>query len=96
MSRSRLLTLLVLAGALVFAVAGGEYGTLDWLELRQQEQRETARIAALRIEVDSLRRFARQLETDSRLAERLARENFGMIRRGEFLYRLEADSLDGQ
>ncbi len=96
MSRSRLLTLLVLVGAVVFAVAGGEYGTLDWLELRRQERQETARIAALRLEVDSLRRFARRLETDSRLAERLARENFGMIRRGEFLYRLEADSLDGQ
>lgn len=96
MSRSRLLVLLVLAGALAFAVAGGEYGTLDWLELRRQERRETARIAALREEVDSLRRFARRLETDARLAERIARENFGMIRRGEFLYRLEADSLDGQ
>jgi len=95
-SRSRLLTLLVLAGALVFAAAGGEYGTLDWLELRRQERQETARIAALRLEVDSLRRFARRLETDSRLAERLARENFGMIRKGEFLYRLDPDSLDGQ
>jgi len=95
-SRSRLLTLLVLAGAALFAAAGGEYGTLDWLELRRQERRERARIAELAREVDSLKRFARRLETDDRLAERIARENFGMIRRGEFLYRLEADSLDGQ
>ncbi len=57
MSRARLLTLLVLAGAAVFAAAGGEYGTVDWLELRRQERRETELIAGLKTEVDSLRAF---------------------------------------
>lgn len=90
------MTLLVLAGAALFAAVGGEYGTFDWLELRRQERREAELIAGLKSEVDSLERLARRLESDPRLAERLARENFGMIRRGEFLYRLDADSLDGQ
>jgi cell division protein FtsB len=26
----------------------------------------------------------------------LARDNFGMIRKGEYVYRIVADSLDGQ
>jgi cell division protein FtsB len=92
-SRSRLLGALVLLGAVVFALAGGEYGTLDWLELRREEQQEQRTIEELQAEVDSLRRYAHAVETDRRVMERLARENFGMIRKGEFLYRLEADTV---
>ena len=96
MRRARLLGALVLAGALVFALAGGEYGTLDWLALRRQERTERRSIAELTAEVDSLRRYAKAIGTDRRLLERIAREEFGMLRKGEFLYRLQADSLDGQ
>jgi cell division protein FtsB len=90
--RTRLLGIIVLASALVFALAGGEYGTLDWLELRRQERTEQRSIAELTVEVDTLKRFAKALETDRRLMERVAREEFGMIRKGEFLYRLQADT----
>jgi cell division protein FtsB len=79
---------------MTYGVFGGEYGTFDWLELRRQEREERAAIARLTVEVDSLRRFAQALETDRRLQERLARENFGMIRKGEYLYRIMLDSLD--
>ncbi|HWA56335.1 MAG TPA: septum formation initiator family protein [Gemmatimonadales bacterium] len=92
MKRSTLLGLIVLVGALVFAVAGGEYGTLDWLELRRQERDEARAIADLTVEVDSLKRYARAVETDRRLMEQIAREEFGMIRKGEFLYRLQQDT----
>lgn len=92
MSRARLLGLIVLAGAAVFALAGGEYGTLDWLELRRRERAEQRSIAELTVEVDSLRRYAKAIATDRRLMERIAREDFGMIRKGEYLYRLENDS----
>jgi cell division protein FtsB len=94
--RGRVVGAVVVGVALTFAVVGGEYGTFDWLQLRSEERREQKAIAELRIEVDSLTRYARQVETDKRLVERLARENFGMIRKGEFLYRLGRDSLDGQ
>lgn len=96
MSRTAGLGLLVFLGAVLFALMGGEYSTLDWLELRKQEREEARAIARLTEEVDSLKRFGRQLTTDRRLVERLARENFGMIRPGEFLYRLETDSLDAR
>ncbi len=96
MKRARLVGALILLAAVIFAFVGGEYGTLDWLQLRRQERAEREAIAVLTAEVDSLQRYAKAVETDKRLIERLARENFGMIRKGEFLYRLGADSLDGR
>lgn len=92
MKRSTLFGLIVLGGAVVFALAGGEYGTLDWLALRRQEREEARAIAELTVEVDSLKRYAKAVETDRRLMEKIAREEFGMIRKGEFLYRLQRDS----
>jgi len=91
-SRPKLLGIVVLVSALIFALAGGEYGTLDWLELRRQERAEQRAINELTAEVDSLKRFAKAVETDRRLMERIAREEFGMIRKGEFLYRLQQDT----
>ena len=92
MSRTRLFLMLVLGGAFVYAIFGGEYTTFDWLNLRRQERAEQARIAELTIVVDSLRSYAKAVATDRKLQERLAREQFGMIRKGEFLYRLQVDS----
>ena len=96
MRRTTLAALVVLAGAAVFALGGGEYSTLDWLELRRQERAETEVIARLEVEVDSLAKYAERVKSDRRLQERIAREDFGMIRKGEFLYRIVTDSLDGQ
>ena len=96
MKRTTLAALVVLAGAAVFALGGGEYSTLDWLELRRQERAESEAIARLEVEVDSLTRYAERVKTDRRLQEQIAREDFGMIRKGEFLYRIVTDSLDGQ
>src|SRR2546422_222903 len=70
------------------AFQGGEYGTLDWLQLRRQLAEERAALRALEVELDSLGRAARALETDPVAQERAAREQFGMIRPGELLYRL--------
>ena len=74
--------------ALYFAVQGGEYGTTDLLELRREVAEETAEVERLGAVVDSLEKAARAIERDPRTQERVARESFGMIRRGEFLYRL--------
>lgn len=70
------------------AVFGGEYSTLDWLTLRRQLARERAEVASLHAALDSLARLAHALETDPATQERAAREQFGMIRNGELLYRL--------
>ena len=82
-----------LAGALVLAwmaVYGGEYSVRDWWRVRQQLVEERAAVDSLRAELDSLARIARLLETDPAAQERAAREEFGMIRNGETIYRLVA------
>jgi cell division protein FtsB len=80
-----------LAGAVVLlalAAWGGEYSTADWLTMRRQLADERDKVAALQVEVDSLAKTAKDLETNPAVQERVAREEFGMIRDGEILYRV--------
>jgi cell division protein FtsB len=82
-------------GALAFAVEGGEYGTRDLLRQRERKARLTATIDSLQRVVDSLKRYKRRLETDPVLQERIAREEFGMVRGDkELLYRIAEPRLD--
>jgi cell division protein FtsB len=81
-------TIIGLASALYFAMQGGEYGTLDLLQLRREEAEERADVLRLQRLVDSLTKAAVAIELDPRVQERVARERFGMIKKGEFLYRL--------
>jgi cell division protein FtsB len=87
-SGPRWAALAALVFALYFGIQGGEYGTTDLLALRHQESSERAQVVRLRHVVDSLGREADAIEHDLRTQERVARERFGMIRRGELLYRL--------
>ena len=75
-------------GLLALAAWGGEYGTADWITIRRQLADERAHVATLRIELDSLAKLATDLETNPVVQERVAREQFGMIRDGETLYRV--------
>jgi cell division protein FtsB len=80
-----------LAGAVILlalSVWGGEYSTADWLTMRRQLADERDKVMALRAEVDSLAKAAKDLETNPAVQERVAREEFGMIRDGELLYRV--------
>jgi cell division protein FtsB len=80
-----------LAGAVVLvavALFAGEYSTIDWIKLRSQLADQQEAVSVLRVELDSLMRVARALETDPAAQERAAREGFGMIRDGEILYRI--------
>ena len=88
MTLARWAALAALAFALYFAIQGGEYGTTDLLQLRNEEAQERADVARLQQVVDSLERVARAIEHDPRTQERVARESFGMIKKGEFLFRL--------
>lgn len=80
-----------LAAAVVLAALAfqaGEYSTLDWLKLDRQLMDERQAVRDLEVELDSLERLARALENDPAAQERAAREQFGMIRKGEILYRV--------
>jgi cell division protein FtsB len=85
-----------LASALYFALQGGEYGTLDLLQLWREEAEERADVLRLQRLVDSLTKAAIAIELDPRVQERVARERFGMIKKGEFLYRLVPSSDSGK
>jgi cell division protein FtsB len=87
--RGQWIAFAVFAGGLLFGAFGGEYGTLDWWQLHQQVKEERVAIARLKAENDSLEREANALEHDPAEQERVAREQFGMIRPGEILYRVE-------
>jgi cell division protein FtsB len=80
--------------ALVFAVQGGEYGTRDLLRQSTRRKALVRTIDSLQHVVDSLTRYKKQIETDPALQERIAREEFGLVRGNkELLYRLaEPDS----
>jgi cell division protein FtsB len=87
-SPSRWLGLAAFLGAVAFALLGGEYSVFDLVTLNRQAREEAARVAQLQRTVDSLGLEARAIERDPRVQERVARESFGMIRQGEFLYKL--------
>lgn len=95
--RDRVNRALLAAGAVAaawFAVQGGEYGTLDLLRQRQRRAALRQEIDSLTRIVDSLTRYKQRVLTDPRLQERIAREEFGMIRGKELLYRItEPDSV---
>ena len=95
MSPARWAALVVIVLAVLFAVQGGEYGTLDLFKLQRQAAAEAAAVARLQRVVDSLTVAANAIERDPRVQERVARESFGMIRKGEFLYKIvRPDSAD--
>jgi cell division protein FtsB len=80
--------------AVWFAIQGGEYGTFDLLRQRSQRARLDREIDSLQRVVDSLKRYKARVLTDARTQERIAREEFGMVRGKELLYRFaEPDSL---
>ena len=86
MTPARWAALAALAFALYFAVQGGEYGTTDLLHAPAagSERAGAGRSAAGRWWTRS-QRAATAIERDPRVQERVARERFGMIRRGELL-----------
>lgn len=79
---------------LLFAVFAGEYSVLDWMDMRARVAEEQQALDVLRAEVDSLTRLADELETDTELLEREARERFGMIRDGETMFRISPAPAD--
>src|SRR4051812_11843223 len=83
---------LVIAAGLVaivaFAIQGGEYGTTDLWRQKERRARLVHANDSLTRVIDSLRRYRRRLETDPALQERIAREEFGLVRGNrELLYR---------
>ena len=87
---------LILA-ALYFLFFGGDYSFLDLWRLGREYDREVAELQAVRAHVAELRQRADSLATDSATLERLAREQYGLIKEGERLYRfVEPDTTSDE
>ena len=91
MTPARAIGVVGLVGGIAFGALGGEYGSIDWFSLKQEVRQERQLIENIGIEIDSLTRYLRALETDPAAVERVAREKIGMIRDGELLYRIEPE-----
>jgi cell division protein FtsB len=83
--------------AVFFAVQGGEYSTKDLYVLSHRTRTLTREVDSLQRQVDSLGRYLRLVKSDSATMERIAREEFGMVRGdNEILYRFgDAPSTSG-
>jgi cell division protein FtsB len=87
----------LIAVAAYFAVQGGEYSTKDLYVLSRRTRTLTREVDSVQHQVDSLGRFLRLIKSDSATMERIAREEFGMVRGDkEILYRFgDAPSTSG-
>jgi len=78
----------LIALAVYFAVQGGEYSTKDLYVLNRRTGNLTRQVDSLQHQVDSLGRYLKLVKSDSATMERIAREEFGMVRGDkEILYR---------
>ncbi len=78
----------LLLAAAWFAVEGGEFSTLDLFRQRRERASLDRSIDSLQHVVDSLKKYADQVQRDPATQERIAREVFGMVRGNkELLYR---------
>ena len=72
----------------LYAFEGGPYGTTDLLRQQARKRRLQATVDSLQGVVDSLARRKRLVQSDPAAQERIAREEFGMVRgQKEILYR---------
>ncbi len=79
---------LVIVSVVTFAVEGGEYGTTDLVGQRRALARERAVVDSLERRVQVLTKEKKAVEADPLTQERIAREEFGMVRGDrELLYR---------
>ncbi len=78
-----------------FAVQGGEYSTGELLARTERRAALELEVQALQRVVDSLTQEKQLVETDNATLERIAREEYGMVKGSrELLYRF-ADDVDG-
>ena len=90
-TRARVVQALLIVGSVIavwWAIQGWEYSTLDLLRQRQLKAELQREIDSLSGIVDSLNAYKLKVLNDPKTQERIAREEFGMIRGKELLYRI--------
>jgi len=78
---------------LVYAIEGGEYGTSDLLTQRDRTAALARDVDLLAQDADALRAELKAVTSDPVRLERMAREEWGMVRgEKELLYRMRTDT----
>jgi cell division protein FtsB len=85
-------------GAAVYAIQGGEWSTVDLVRQTSHLARLHHDVDSLNHDVDSLKKYKQAVLTDPVAQEKIAREEFGMVRGNkEILYRFtEPDTASGK
>jgi cell division protein FtsB len=95
-SAARAVIAAVALAVLVFAIQGGEWGTTDLLRQTTRLARIKHQVDSLNHEVDSLKKYKELLQTDPVMQEKIAREEFGMVKGNkELLYRYTEPDAGG-
>lgn len=98
-ARRRRWKLLLLAAGLVVAaylLLAGDDGLLRLWERQRELAEIESTVARLEVENDSLRQVLWRLENDLDYVEKVAREEYGMSKKGERVYRLRPLEGDGE
>ena len=84
----RIALALAALGVIFYAVQGGEWSSTALLHQTTRLARVKHEVDSLRKEVDSLKAYKQLLQTDPATQEKIAREEFGMVKGNkELLYR---------
>ena len=81
--------LLVAGLYFVFAFVWGDWGLMKYLQLIETRRGLQDEIEQISLEITSMRRQAEILRTDPDAIERIAREELGLAREGEIIYRFK-------
>jgi cell division protein FtsL len=90
MKKGRLIALIVAPAIVVTALivlTFGNQGFLDMYRLRGEDKAREREIAAANAEIDSLKAEIERLKNDTAYIEKIARENLGMARKGEKIFK---------
>lgn len=77
-----------------YALFGGEYDVLELRELEEEREDVAARLDSISQRADSVQAWVDSLEGDTLAIQRVAREEHGLIRDGEVLYRFVPGAAD--
>lgn len=91
----KIVLIIGLVASVLYLFLGAEDNLLDVRAARQRLAQAEAKVARLAAENDSLQRTLWRLENDPNYLEKIAREEYGLVKPGERVYRLPApaDSL---
>jgi cell division protein FtsB len=91
--RRRFLRALIVIGILWagYGIIAGEAGLIRIWSLKEEARDLERNIAALKQETEEIRRQHELLETDPEFLEKVARENYGLAREDEIVFRFERE-----